>query len=476
MVLLRNTLNLNFLMQPDIQKSKDSFTMSEQSKIIPDPATSQAAKKQTQVGSVFVSNYPPYSFWQDGNVEAAMTALNTPAPADRSLGLYMHIPFCRKRCKFCYFKVYTGKNSNEIQEYLDALSAEIELYAKMPGVINRALRYIYFGGGTPSFISVKHLNALVNRAKAAMSWDQVEEVAFECEPGTLTQSKLEAIKGIGVTRLSVGVEHFNDEILSSNGRAHLSKEIYRVQPWIKALNFDQVNIDLISGMIGESWDSWKDTVDKAIDFDADSVTIYQLELPFNAIYSQDLRTGNPQQIQVADWETKREWHNYAIEKLSEAGYMISSAYTMVKKESANRKFVYRDALWKGSDMLPTGVASFGHIDGIHFQNASRWDEYVRRISEEELPVQRAFITDEEERLTREMILQLKLGTLKIDYFQNKFNVNILDKFSEAYRELKAEGMLDYSDSEIRLTREGLLQVDNLLPKFYAEKYQNARYT
>ena len=103
-----------------------------------------------------------------------------------------------------------------------------------------------------------------------MPWDSAEEVAFECEPGTLTQGKLEAIKEIGVTRLSLGVENLNDDILAENGRAHLSKEVYRVMPWIDALDFDQVNIDLIAGMVGETWDSWRDTVQRTIDLNPDS--------------------------------------------------------------------------------------------------------------------------------------------------------------------------------------------------------------
>ena len=114
-----------------------------------------------------------------------------------------------------------------------------------------------------------------------MPWDSAEEVAFECEPGTLTQGKLEAIKEIGVTRLSLGVENLNDDILAENGRAHLSKEVYRVTPWIAELEFDQVNIDLIAGMVGETWDSWRDTVKRTIDLNPDSITVYQMELPFN---------------------------------------------------------------------------------------------------------------------------------------------------------------------------------------------------
>ena len=386
----------------------------------------------------------------------------------------MHIPFCRKRCKFCYFKVYTGKNASEIQNYLDALASEIDLYAEKPIVKDRNLDYVYFGGGTPSFISVKHLKWLVERAKAAIPWDSAREVAFECEPGTLTESKLDAIKEIGVTRLSLGIEHFDDDILQENGRAHLSKEIYRVQPWVKALGFNQVNIDLIAGMVGETWDGWKDTVEKAVDYDADSITIYQLELPFNAVYSQHLRQG--EKIAVADWETKRDWHQYAIEKLEAAGYEISSAYTMIKKDSKYKDFVYRDALWQGADMIATGVASFSHVGGVHFQNAGRWEQYLSSLETGKLPISRAFATSSRDQLIREMILQLKIGHIEAAYFQQKFGVDIISEFNQPFTLHQENGMLNIEDGRVTLTVKGLLRVDQLLPEFYDPQYQNARYT
>ena len=121
-----------------------------------------------------------------------------------------------------------------------------------------------------------------------MPWDKALEVAFECEPGTLTQSKLETIREVGVTRLSIGVENLNDAVLRENGRAHVTKEIYRIMPWVHQLEFDQVNIDLIAGMVGEVRETWEETVQKAIELNPDSITIYQMELPFNTVYSKQI--------------------------------------------------------------------------------------------------------------------------------------------------------------------------------------------
>jgi len=121
--------------------------------------------KKTEVGSYFIANYPPFSQWTVEGLLAAKEAMNAP-PRDVPLGLYLHIPFCRKRCKFCYFRVYTDKNAGEVEQYVAALAREIELVSRLPVMGGRPFRFVYFGGGTPSFLSAKQLTSLVDRLRA----------------------------------------------------------------------------------------------------------------------------------------------------------------------------------------------------------------------------------------------------------------------------------------------------------------------
>jgi oxygen-independent coproporphyrinogen-3 oxidase len=439
-----------------------------------EPATTAGADaKETSVGSVFVSNYPPYSFWRSDQAEALCRILDRPPQVNRDFGLYLHIPFCRKRCKFCYFRVFTDKNKDDVQRYIDTLLREIEAWAATPALADRPLKFIYFGGGTPSFISARHMRKLVDGMKQTIPWDGVEEVTFECEPGTLTRPKLDAIREVGITRISLGVENFNDEILEENGRAHLSKEIYRVAPWIASLDFDQLNIDLIAGMVGETWDTWRDSVQRTLEMDPDSVTIYQMELPFNTLYSRRVLDGA--RIPVADWQTKRDWHAWAFEQFEAADYEISSAYTVVK-HGKDCSFVYRDSVWRGCDMLGLGVSSFGHLGGVHYQNATGWNEYMRRVAEDGMAVERVYVPSPEESLIRETILQLKRGRLELEYFRSKFGADLMKEFPHQIEALVQSRMLEVDDGRLRLTRDGLLRVDQLLPAFYLPQHQNARYT
>ncbi len=434
--------------------------------------TTTAAK--TEVGSYFISNYPPFSQWSRDQLGEVQAALGQP-PADVPLGLYLHIPFCRKRCKFCYFKVFTDNKASDIETYVSALSREIELVSGLPVMGARPFRFVYFGGGTPSFLSSRQLTSLVDRLRASINWEQAEEVTFECEPGTLSESKIQTLRELGVTRLSLGVENFSDEILGENGRAHLSPEIYRAWDWIRNTGFPNVNIDLIAGMVGESWDNWKENVRRTTDLAPDSVTIYQMELPFNTVYSQDI-LGNKTETPVADWATKRAWVDYAFDQLLAAGYHVSSAYTVVK-DPDKVNFSYRDNLWQGSDLLATGIASFGHVSGVHYQNLPEWNAYLQPLLEESrLPLGRALRPTGHQRLIREMILQMKRGYLDAGYFRRKFGAEIVDEWSGVWRQYTDEGWLAVEGDRVQLTRQGLLRIDALLPAFFEAEHRGVRYT
>ncbi len=438
------------------------------------PAPPPPIEKPTTAGNYFVSNYPPFSFWKPDCVGDVYGAMSRPPRAGTPLGIYLHIPFCRKRCHFCYFKVYTDKDSAAIRGYLEAVLNELALYAGKPFLGGRKPNFIYFGGGTPSYLSVDQLTHLTSRMKTLLPWDEAEEVTFECEPGTLTDHKLKAIRDLGVTRLSLGVENFDDHILEINGRAHQSKEIARAYACARELDFPQINIDLIAGMVEETEANWRECIRKTLELQPDSVTIYQMEVPFNTTIYQRMKAEGRLVAPVADWETKRRWVAEAFAALEQAGYTVVSAYTAVKNP-ARTKFVYRDRLWAGADLLSLGVASFGHLNGTHYQNHHDFEPYVVRLQAGELPIWRALTPTAEERLIRELVLQLKLGRVSQAYFREKFTVNLCERFAAPIRTLEDWGFLTVNGDAVTLNREGLLQVDRLLREFFLPQHKNARY-
>jgi oxygen-independent coproporphyrinogen-3 oxidase len=439
--------------------------------------TQATAVAEPEIGSYFVANYPPFSVWtREGVQRDALPALDARA-ADVPLGLYLHIPFCRKRCHFCYFRVYTDKNAKQVERYLEWLGVEWERLRAKPALAGRKLNFVYFGGGTPSFLSTRQLEGLVTRMGAIAPWSGADEITFECEPGTLTEAKLAAIRGAGVTRLSLGVENFDDRLLEINGRAHRGAEIERSYDFARSIGFPQINIDLIAGMLGETDANWRACIARTLELEPDSVTIYQMELPFNTTISADLMQGTGQfHDRIASWNTRRRWVREAFDALERAGYTIGSAYTAVK-DPARTKFVYRDRLWEGADLVGLGVASFGHVNGVHVQNLDKWDEYGAALDRGELPLGRAYRPTAEERMIRELVLQLKRGAIRPAYFRGKFGVDVRTRFADVWRSLSDDGYLAGNDAQrVALTREGLLRVDMLLSRLFLPQHVGVRYT
>jgi oxygen-independent coproporphyrinogen-3 oxidase len=350
----------------------------------------------------------------------------------------------------------------------------MSLYASRPFIGGRKPGFVYFGGGTPSYLSVDQLKHLTDGMKSMLPWDEVEEVTFECEPGTLTDHKLKAIRDLGVTRLSLGVENFDDHILEINGRAHHSKEIARAYAYARSIGFPQINIDLIAGMVEETAENWRENIRKTIELSPDSVTIYEMEIPFNTTIYKQMKAEGKLVAPVADWDIKRGWVDYAFNELAKAGYTVASAYTAVKDKSKT-KFIYRDRLWAGADLLSLGVASFGHINGTHYQNHHEFDTYVAKVNAGEFPIYRALTPSVDEKLIREFILQLKLGSVRASYFNEKFATDVFKRFAQPLRTLQDWGFLSIDGDKINLNREGLLQVDRLLHEFFLPEHKNARY-
>jgi len=444
--------------------------MTETKIIKPDRETAD----DTKAGNYFIANYPPFSFWKEKDIPCVESLLNSPSPGTAPLGLYYHIPFCRKRCHFCYFRVYTDKNSVDVRRYLDATMQELERYAASNYIAGRKPKFVYFGGGTPSYLSAQQLTELTDRMKELLPWDEAEEVTFECEPGTLTEKKVQAIKDFGVTRLSLGIENFSDHILETNGRAHRSGEVFRAFQWARDAGIENINIDLIAGMLEETDQNWSDCIERVLELSPDCITIYQMEVPFNTTIYKSMKEAGRLSAPVADWPTKRRWVAEAYSVLEANGYSVTSTCTAVKNPQET-KFQYRDQLWGGADMVALGVASFGHLGGIHYQNITHFEDYCTTATKGNSLIRRALLTTEEERFIREFILQWKLGSVCPDYFREKFGIDIECRYGDILRDWANQQIIVKHTDTWELSRDSLLRVDSLLHQFFLPQHQNAKY-
>ncbi len=437
------------------------------------PPPSAAAPSEPLTGNYFVAAYPPFSCWHKAGADVARSALRTPSPTrSAGLGFYVHIPFCDERCDFCYYLSFDDRAA-AIDPYIDSLIAEAALYADCPGVADRPCDFLYFGGGTPSLLSKPRLQRLFEGLGASIDWAGAREVTFECAPRSVTPAKLEQLRAAGVTRLSLGVQQLNDDVLRRNGRIHLVADVLRAYREIRAIGFDVVNFDLIVGLVGETEETFFGSLDSVIELEPDCVTIYLLEIPRNTPLYRRLEAGE-HRGELADWEVKRRRLTEAFARLECAGYYQLTAYAAVRDPDRHR-FLYMSEQYSGCDLIGLGASAFSYFDGVHFQSPGSLATYQETIASGRLPVARGYALSADERLVRELALQVKLGRVDLGRLGARHHVAVAERFAPELAELCARGLLKVAGDQLELTPAGRVRADRVLEAFYRPEHRGQSY-
>lgn len=420
------------------------------------------------LGSYFVSAYPPFDLWTEGAVPGFSESLQRTSSKGAELGIYVHIPFCIERCQYCYYLSYE-KRGGEVGRYLDAVVRELELWAERPLLRDRRISFVYFGGGTPSLLSEGRVRHLLTGLQSVYSWDSAREVTFECAPGSVTRAKLTALRELGVTRINLGVQQLNDEVLRLNGRVHLVEDVERAWGLIQEVGFAVGNIDLIVGLVGETDRSFRDSLERVAEMKPESVTIYQLEIPHNTPLFKAVREGSVGG-ELAGHDVKRARAIEGFARLGELGYSVRSAYSAVR-DPLKHAFVYQDDQYRGADLLGIGASSFSYLAGFHHQNRASLGSYLGALAEDRLPLWRAYELEDEERFAREVVLQLKLGRLDAGYFRRKFGADPGVRYESELAQMRENGWLVVDGDTIRVTPAGLSRIDGLIRELFLPRSQ-----
>ena len=441
--------------------------------------TGRTAVDETEVGSYFVANYPPFSVWTADAVERdALPALSSP-PAPVPLGLYLHVPFCRKRCHFCYFRVYTDKNAQEVEEYLDVMAREWEIYNTYPAINGRPLNFVYFGGGTPSFLSVRQLTGLVQRLTAVTPWTSAEEITFECEPGTLTEPQA---RGHSRPRRDAAQPRHRELRRShprgERPRAPIGGDLPRLRVRAVARAFRRSTSISSRACSARPRRTGSAAFEKTIELAPDSVTIYQMELPFNTTISSDVLKGTGRfQEHVASWSTKRRWVDEAFDALQKAGYTVGSAYTAVRESRADEVHLSRSAVaGRRSRGSRRGVVRphqrRAHAEPRQVGDLQREDSRGRAAAEPRVPARSGRAAHPRARAAAEARARPPVVLRR----RNTASTSCSGSKSRCARWTRA-GFSPRPDRDVvSLTRAGLLRVDSLLPRFFQPKHAGIRYT
>ena len=368
---------------------------------------------------------------------------------------YVHIPFCTQICYYCDFSKVFIKNQ-PVDAYLEHLIQETRSYE-----IGK-LRTLYIGGGTPTALSAQQLAYLLTELPKVMDLSEVEEFTIEANPGDLDPDKIAVLKDSQVNRVSLGVQTFDNKMLKKIGRSHQEQDIYDNIRHLKQAGFDNISIDLIYALPGQTMDQVKENVAKAIDLDIPHMSLYSLILENQTVFMNRMRRGK---LPLPKEELEAEMFEYIIEELEKAGFEHYEISNFSKPGFESRhNLVY----WDNAEYYGLGAGASGYVDGIRYKNHGPIRHYLEAVE-----AGKARITEEhltlEEKMEEELFLGLrkKTGVSKAR-FEEKFGVSFDQRYGQVVASLTEQGLLVPDDKQVRMTKRGLFLGDTVAEKFILE--------
>ncbi|MBQ4838760.1 coproporphyrinogen-III oxidase family protein [Pseudoalteromonas luteoviolacea] len=394
----------------------------------------------------FITTYPPSRYWKG--------TFHSEALEDNRLNLYIHIPFCIQRCRYCFFKIIELSESNQqdIDNYVDYLCKEIALVSKQYAWSKRPVDTLYFGGGTPSLLKARHLSQIMDTLNAHYTM-ALSEFVFEVEPITYNKKKSEELAQFGITRLSFGIQSFSDEVVTKTGRK--DTETMNIDAIQRALDTGViVNIDLLSGLEGETEQSWRYSIDRAIALNVHSITVYKMELYQNSKYFSDLHKNS---IILPTDDQEMAFMDYAIEQLHTNNYQNSTFFTFTKNGDYPQKHLHQR--WQGEDTYGFGVSAFSSLQREYIQNTSRQEKYKAAIDQDILPVERGVKLTSMDLIARDIVLGMKTARLDCKWLKAKHGIDLLSSNNLMLKKLIEQNFIAVQESTIKMTNKGVFYGD-----------------
>jgi oxygen-independent coproporphyrinogen-3 oxidase len=331
---------------------------------------------------------------------------------------------------------------------------------------------IYFGGGTPTTLTPEQMQALAAKLRENFNISPDVEWTVEGEPATLDPDRARTLREIGVTRLSIGVQSFDNSLLDKNGRSHGVEHAYRAVEMARENKFPVINIDLMSGMIDETPETWDKSLDTLIGLKPEHVSIYRMEVYKNTLLYAAGFTGPGVGGIPTDEQELVQWH-HAVERLEAAGYTQVAGHAFILKPEHNHW--QRVDNWSVGELLGMGVSSFSYMNGTVFQNSSKWDEYVGNASAGKSAVKRSVRLSSRGIMAREVVLGLKLFRIDREAFKRRHGFDLLELYGPRFEQLENERLIVVTDEAVELTRRGRDYVDMICALFYLPEHNDKRF-
>ena len=367
--------------------------------------------------------------------------------------LYLHIPFCHTRCHYCDFNTYAGMLPLR-EPYVKALQKEIALAGTMAqhadGTLRRS-RTIFFGGGTPSLLTVAQITRLLNVCFASFAVDKDAEITMEANPGTLDKEQLQGIRAAGINRLSMGAQSFDAELLQTLGRIHTPEEITQAVTFARAAGFTSINIDFMFGLPGQTMQHWRETLERALELRPEHLSLYSLIIEEGTPFHTWAHEGR---ITPGDEDLCADMYEYADERLREAGY---ENYEISNWALPGHHSRHNLTYWQNLPYIGMGAGAYSTFGGKRFSNIREPLDYIKAVNTQRLPEAETEPVEREQEMSETAFLALRTAMgLHLPTFAQRFSQPFSQFVGDRLRPVEEAGLLEHEDEWLRLSKRGRL--------------------
>ncbi len=386
------------------------------------------------------------------------TQIQTEVGADflslqETVSLYLHIPFCHTRCHYCDFNTYAGILPLR-EPYVRALITEVGLagqLAQRAGGMPRRSRTIFFGGGTPSLLSVEQITRILNACRTAFAVDEEAEITLEANPGTLSKEQLAGIRAAGVNRLSMGAQSFDAELLKVLGRIHTPKEITQAVRNARAAGFTSINVDFMFGLPGQTMRHWRETLDQALALRPEHLSLYSLIIEEGTPFYTWVHEGR---ITPGDEDLCADMYEYADERLQAAGYVNYEISNWSLPGHASR---HNMTYWQNLPYIGMGAGAYSSFGGRRFSNVREPLEYIRLLKAQQHPEVESETIGRTQAMSETAFLALRTAQgLHLTTFEQRFAESFTQFVGDRLHLVEEAGLLEQEDGWLRLSKRGRL--------------------
>ena len=376
----------------------------------------------------------------------------------KEIGIYVHIPFCKQKCKYCDFNSFANKGEY-IEKYIKCVQKEIKNvgdrvrlnsngdYTNLP-----IAKTIYIGGGTPSFIDEKYIEDILKTIETNFEIDKNIEETIEINPGTVNLEKLKKYRDIGINRLSIGLQTSNNNLLKLIGRIHNYEQFLQTINLAKTVGFKNINVDTMIGVPNQTIYDVEDTLNKLINLDVTHISVYSLIVEEGTEIEKEIQNGS---LTLPDEELERYMYWFAKRKLEENGYIHYEISNFAKIPYRSKHNV---DCWNQKEYIGFGVSASSYENNIRYRNIDSIEEYIKNI-ENDKETKNVIIEEKQNKQTKMneyMILGLrKINGVSITEFRRKFELSPLQVYNKELTSLLREGLINIDTNNIRLSKKGL---------------------